>query len=178
MEFKIVAVHFFQNHLNCVALSVKSFVDINRKIKPWKKKTKKKNREGKQKLLCCVVRGDEKFTGPTTDASWNRGSVTSHKMKLLIIPFPPKKVRNMVRIKLTSDLSLGDLCALRENSARDTQNIVKHYEKGIYLSPGIWIREYTYHTRKINGFCDYPLDEFIKPTPISLHWELSVELME
>ena len=64
------------------------------------------------------------------------GSVTSHKMKLLIIPFPPKKVRNMVRIKLTSDLSLGDLCALRENSARDTQNIVKHYEKGRHLSPG------------------------------------------
>ena len=31
MEFKIVAVHFFQNHLNCVPVSVKSLVDINRK---------------------------------------------------------------------------------------------------------------------------------------------------
>jgi len=49
----------------------------------------------------------------------------------------------MVRMKLTSDL-----CALRENSARDPQNIVKHYEKGIHLSPGIWVREYTYHPRK------------------------------
>ena len=49
----------------------------------------------------------------------------------------------MVRMKLTSDL-----CALKESSARDTQNMLKHYEKGIHLSPGIWVREYTYHTSK------------------------------
>ena len=30
MEFKIVARHFFKNHLNCVALSVKSCVDTNK----------------------------------------------------------------------------------------------------------------------------------------------------
>ena len=64
----------------------------------------------------------------------------------------------MVRMKLTSDL-----CALRESSARDTQNTVKHYEKGIHLSPGIWVREYT----SIKGFCDSPLDEFIKHPHLS-----------
>ena len=167
MEFKIVAVHFFQNHLNCVALSVKIFVDINRKIKPWKKKQKKKTERGSKNYFAALFVVTRNSQVPPQMLAG--GSVTSHKMKLLIIPFPPKKVRNMVRIKLTSDLSLGDLCALRENSARDTQNIVKHYEKGRHLSPGIWVREYTYHTRKINGFCDSPLDEFIKPTPISLH---------
>ena len=62
MELKIVAVHFFfLNHLNCVALYVKRLVDISF--------SRKKNREGKQKLLCCVGGGDEKYTGPTTDAS-------------------------------------------------------------------------------------------------------------
>ena len=64
----------------------------------------------------------------------------------------------MVRMKLTSDL-----CALRESSARDTENTVKHYEKGIHLSPGIWVREYTL----IKGFCDSPLDEFIKHSHLS-----------
>ena len=52
----------------------------------------------------------------------------------------------MVRMKLTSDL-----CALRENLARDTQNIVKHYEKGIHLSLGIWLRERTYIPVKLRG---------------------------
>ena len=52
----------------------------------------------------------------------------------------------MVRMKLTSDL-----CALRENSARDTQNIVKHFEKGMHLSPGIWLRERTYTPLKLRG---------------------------
>ena len=35
MEFKIIAVHFtfFKNHLSCVALYVRSLVDINRKTK-------------------------------------------------------------------------------------------------------------------------------------------------
>ena len=65
----------------------------------------------------------------------------------------------MVRMKLTSDL-----CALRESSARDTENTVKHYEKGIHLSPGIWVREYTL----IKRFCDSPLDEFIKNSHLSL----------
>ena len=64
----------------------------------------------------------------------------------------------MVRMKLTSDL-----CALRESSARDTENTVKHYEKGIHLSAGIWVREYTL----IKRFCDSPLDEFIKNSHLS-----------
>ena len=76
----------------------------------------------------------------------------------------------MVRMTLTSDL-----CALRENSARDTQNIVKHYEGD---TPITWdlVTGMHLHTRKIKGFCDCLLDEFIKPSPISLRWELYVEL--
>ena len=52
----------------------------------------------------------------------------------------------MVRMKLTSDL-----CARKGNLARDTQNIVKDYEKGIHLSPGIRVREYTYTPLKLRG---------------------------
>ena len=42
----------------------------------------------------------------------------------------------MVRMKLTTDL-----CPLGGNSARDIQNTVKHHEKGMHLSPGIWVRD-------------------------------------
>ena len=42
----------------------------------------------------------------------------------------------MVRMKLTTDLR-----PLGGNSARDTQNTVKHHEKGMHLSPGIWVRD-------------------------------------
>ena len=52
----------------------------------------------------------------------------------------------MVRMKLTSDL-----CARKGNLVRDTQNMVKHYEKGIHLSPGIWLRERTYAPVKLRG---------------------------
>ena len=152
---------FFQNHLNFVALSVKSFVDINRKIKPWEKKNKK-NRELKQILLCCVGGGDEKYTGPPMDASCNGGSLSLHKIKLLIIPFPPKE---------------GTEHGENETyywSVSTGRKFGKGYPKHSKASwegdaPITWDlgTGYTYHTRKLNGFCDCLLDEFIKHSRLS-----------
>ena len=71
----------------------------------------------------------------------------------------------MMRIKLTTDL-----CALRENSAKNTQNTVNQFVKGIHLSPGILVREYTYTAVKLRGS--------VTKLSISLWWQLSVDLTE
>ena len=65
-------------------------MDINgkdRKVNPWEKK----KTERKSKNYFAALGGDEKYTGPSIDVSCNGGSVTSHKMKLFITPFPPKE---------------------------------------------------------------------------------------
>ena len=109
----------------------------------------KKNRERKQKLLCCVGGGDEKYTGPTTDVSWNGGSVTSHKMELFIISLPPKQGTKHDEDKtyywsVCPKRKLGKEYPKHSKSIceRDTP-ITWDFGTGIYL-----------HSRKIKGLCD------------------------